>query len=274
MYGSPGAGPAAYKDAIFLSPHKFIGGPGTPGRARRAARAADQPGAGRPRRRHRRLRQPDGAPLPRRPGAPRGGRHPGDHRVHPRRAGLPAQAGGRRRRHPRARGALPPARGAGVAAGAGDRDPRQPRRGAAVDRLVRRPRAQRRRPLPAPQLRRRRAQRPVRHPVPRRLLLRRPLRPPAARHRHRALATSSSARSRHGCEGIKPGWVRVNFNYFISEAVFDYVVEAVRLVAREGWRLLRRLPLRPGDRTAGTTAVARSSRHCACPRWATTPTVR
>ncbi len=42
----------------------------------------------------------------------------------------------------------------------------------------------------------------------------------------------------HGCEGIKPGWVRVNFNYFISEAVFDYVVEAVRLVAREGWRML------------------------------------
>ncbi|GAA1524162.1 aminotransferase class V-fold PLP-dependent enzyme [Kribbella lupini] len=42
----------------------------------------------------------------------------------------------------------------------------------------------------------------------------------------------------HGCEGIKPGWVRVNFNYFISEAVFEYVVEAVRLVAQEGWRLL------------------------------------
>lgn len=42
----------------------------------------------------------------------------------------------------------------------------------------------------------------------------------------------------HGCEGIKPGWVRVNFNYFISERVFDYVVEAVRLVARDGWRLL------------------------------------
>jgi selenocysteine lyase/cysteine desulfurase len=42
----------------------------------------------------------------------------------------------------------------------------------------------------------------------------------------------------HGCEGIKPGWVRVNFNYFISEAVFSYIVEAVRLVAKEGWRLL------------------------------------
>jgi hypothetical protein len=42
----------------------------------------------------------------------------------------------------------------------------------------------------------------------------------------------------HGCEGIKPGWVRVNFNYFISETVFSYIVEAVRLVARDGWRLL------------------------------------
>ncbi len=42
----------------------------------------------------------------------------------------------------------------------------------------------------------------------------------------------------HGCEGIKPGWVRINFNYFISETVFEYVVAAVRLVARDGWRLL------------------------------------
>ena len=41
-----------------------------------------------------------------------------------------------------------------------------------------------------------------------------------------------------GCEGIKPGWVRVNFNYFLSDAVADYIVSAVQLVAREGWRLL------------------------------------
>lgn len=41
-----------------------------------------------------------------------------------------------------------------------------------------------------------------------------------------------------GCEGIKPGWVRVNFNYFVSEAVVDYVIEAVRLLARDGWRML------------------------------------
>ena len=41
-----------------------------------------------------------------------------------------------------------------------------------------------------------------------------------------------------GCEGIKPGWTRVSFNYFISEEVFDYIVEAVDLVATDGWRLL------------------------------------
>lgn len=41
-----------------------------------------------------------------------------------------------------------------------------------------------------------------------------------------------------GCEGIKPGWTRINFNYFISEAVFEYIVEAVNLVATHGWRLL------------------------------------
>ena len=42
----------------------------------------------------------------------------------------------------------------------------------------------------------------------------------------------------HGCEGIKPGWVRVNFNYFISDAVFSYVVQAVGLIADHGWRLV------------------------------------
>jgi selenocysteine lyase/cysteine desulfurase len=41
-----------------------------------------------------------------------------------------------------------------------------------------------------------------------------------------------------GCEGVKPGWVRVNFNYFLSERVFDFIVQAVHLVAEAGWRLL------------------------------------
>jgi hypothetical protein len=42
----------------------------------------------------------------------------------------------------------------------------------------------------------------------------------------------------HGCEGIKPGWVRVNLNYFISDAVLDYILDAVQIVASDGWRLL------------------------------------
>ena len=41
-----------------------------------------------------------------------------------------------------------------------------------------------------------------------------------------------------GREGIKPGWVRVNFNYFISETVFEFILAAVEMVAAEGWRLL------------------------------------
>jgi selenocysteine lyase/cysteine desulfurase len=43
---------------------------------------------------------------------------------------------------------------------------------------------------------------------------------------------------RHGCDGIKPGWVRVNFNYFITDTVRDYLIDAVDLVATYGHRLL------------------------------------
>lgn len=42
----------------------------------------------------------------------------------------------------------------------------------------------------------------------------------------------------HGHEGIKPGWVRVNFNYFISEDAFEFLLRAVEMIADEGWRLL------------------------------------
>jgi selenocysteine lyase/cysteine desulfurase len=41
-----------------------------------------------------------------------------------------------------------------------------------------------------------------------------------------------------GCEGIKPGWVRVNFNYFVSETVFQFLLDAVNLLANEGYKLL------------------------------------
>ncbi len=41
-----------------------------------------------------------------------------------------------------------------------------------------------------------------------------------------------------GSEGIKPGWVRVNVNYFLSEEVVSYLLDAVDLVATDGWRLM------------------------------------
>ncbi|MEM6733460.1 MAG: aminotransferase class V-fold PLP-dependent enzyme, partial [Myxococcota bacterium] len=41
-----------------------------------------------------------------------------------------------------------------------------------------------------------------------------------------------------GCEGVKPGWVRVNFNYFVSEDVFSFILDAVDWVATHGWKLV------------------------------------
>ncbi len=41
-----------------------------------------------------------------------------------------------------------------------------------------------------------------------------------------------------GCEGIKPGWVRLSFNYFIDESTFRYLLEAVHLIADQGAALM------------------------------------
>ncbi|MCP4447169.1 MAG: aminotransferase class V-fold PLP-dependent enzyme [Myxococcales bacterium] len=41
-----------------------------------------------------------------------------------------------------------------------------------------------------------------------------------------------------GCNGIKPGWTRVNFNYFMSEEEFDYVIKVIDFVATHGWKFL------------------------------------
>lgn len=41
-----------------------------------------------------------------------------------------------------------------------------------------------------------------------------------------------------GCEGIKPGWVRVNFNYFISETTFQFILDAVAWVAAHGYKMI------------------------------------
>ncbi|HSM66104.1 MAG TPA: aminotransferase class V-fold PLP-dependent enzyme [Ilumatobacteraceae bacterium] len=48
-----------------------------------------------------------------------------------------------------------------------------------------------------------------------------------------------------GCEGIKPGWVRVNFNYFIDDATFLYIVDAIHLVASHGAALLGEYDFEP-----------------------------
>jgi hypothetical protein len=41
-----------------------------------------------------------------------------------------------------------------------------------------------------------------------------------------------------GYLGIKPGWARITFTHFMSEAVVDFLIEAVDLVATHGHRLL------------------------------------
>jgi selenocysteine lyase/cysteine desulfurase len=61
--------------------------------------------------------------------------------------------------------------------------------------------------------------------------------------------TTSDALEREviqGCEGIKPGWVRVNFNYFIDEETFQFILRAVHLIADHGWRIAPRYRFDPG----------------------------
>lgn len=38
---------------------------------------------------------------------------------------------------------------------------------------------------------------------------------------------------------MRPGWVRLNFNYFIDTDELEYLLRALELVAEHGWRLLR-----------------------------------
>lgn len=37
---------------------------------------------------------------------------------------------------------------------------------------------------------------------------------------------------------LRPGWVRLNFNYFIDEETFEYLLSAIELIAQYGWKLL------------------------------------
>ena len=47
-----------------------------------------------------------------------------------------------------------------------------------------------------------------------------------------------SAEVASGHMGAKLAFTRLTFNYFISEAVFAYILDAVHLLADEGWKLL------------------------------------
>jgi hypothetical protein len=41
-----------------------------------------------------------------------------------------------------------------------------------------------------------------------------------------------------GLSAYRPGWVRLNFNFFLEEAEIDFILESVRFVARHGRRFL------------------------------------
>ena len=53
-----------------------------------------------------------------------------------------------------------------------------------------------------------------------------------------AWSASMDEQTRLGRLGAKLAFARVSFDYFMSEAVFDYILAAVHLVANEGWKLL------------------------------------
>ena len=192
-------GHLAYKDAVFLSPHKFVGGPGTPGVlvAKRSL-----------------FRNPV-------PSVPGGGTilfvSPTGHSYHPdpevrEEAGTPAivesiraglvfalkEAVGpdeiRRREQRFVRRALE-----SWSREPEHRDPRQHGRRAARDRLVRHPARAR---VTARELRRRRAQRPLRDPGTERMLLRGAVHAPDVLHRRRLVGSNAGGgrAGRHGRE--------------------------------------------------------------------------
>jgi len=89
-----------------------------------------------------------------------------------------------------------------------------------------------------------------------------------------------------GCEGIKPGWVRLNFNYFLSETQFQFILDALHLIATDAWRLLPHYRFNPdtgmwrhrahsdvpvvrlGDVSYRTGKMEYRSRYATEPEWA------
>ena len=54
-------------------------------------------------------------------------------------------------------------------------------------------------------------------------------------------------------EALKPGVTRIGFPFFMNEEAQDFVIEAVIMTAREGWKLLPQVM--EGQRQAGRTAA-------------------
>lgn len=75
-----------------------------------------------------------------------------------------------------------------------------------------------------------------------------------------ALSQEFRDQIQRGCEGIKPGWVRLNFNYFIDEEAFTYIVKAVEFVADHGAELLRFYSFEPNSGLWRHREIAPSSR--------------
>ncbi len=225
--GSPARGSPRYFDAVFISPHKFIGGPGTPGvlavrKELLTNRVPAVPGGG---------TVSYVSPTDHRyitdPAHREEGGTPGDHRIDPGRAGLSAAAGGRLRLDPRPRGRAAAPRA-------------DPARRAPEHHVLGNLEAER---LSIVSFAIRRDGRYLHHNLVVAILndlfgiQSRGGCSCAGPYGHRLLGIGAE-QSREfeseilrGCEGIKPGWVRVNFNYFISDATLDYIVAAIELVA-------------------------------------------
>lgn len=66
----------------------------------------------------------------------------------------------------------------------------------------------------------------------------------AGPYMHRLLGVGQEYSNDYLCEvqkgfhSLKPGWARININYFVSQTEFQYIVDAINLVALHGWALL------------------------------------
>ncbi|MEM8489724.1 MAG: aminotransferase class V-fold PLP-dependent enzyme [Pseudomonadota bacterium] len=68
-------------------------------------------------------------------------------------------------------------------------------------------------------------------------------------HLDRAKSRALERQIAKGAMVLRPGWTRLNFNYFLSDDAFEYLLRAVELIADYGWKLM---PLYHYDGETGT----------------------